>query len=123
MGEPQKPSGAAQLHIIVKRDEGPDEPQGGKDWAGNLGWLRWLIPAKAEALVTVPDAEAGRMLRMLERAVTALPWSATVIVTLFAAPAAHLPPIGTIIVVVLEIVVPPLAVLRSRRNDHDESDS
>jgi len=123
MGEPQKPSGAAQLHIIVKRDEGPDDPQSGKGWAGNLGWLRWLIPAKAEAMVTVPGAEAGRMLRMLERAGIAVTWSATVIVTLFGASTAHLPPIGTIIVVVLEIVVPPVAVLRARRNDGDRSDS
>jgi hypothetical protein len=123
MGEPQKPSGAARLHIIVKRDDSPDDPQSGKSWGGNLGWLRWLIPAKAEALVTVPGAEAGRMLRMLERAGTAVTWSATVILTLFGASAAHLPPIGTTIVVVLEIVVPPLAVLRARRNDDDKSDS
>jgi hypothetical protein len=123
MGEPQDPSGAARLHIIVRRDEDPDDPQGGKGWAGNLGWLRWLIPAKAEALFTLPGAEAGRMLRMLERAGTAVTWSVTVIVTLFGAATAHLPPIGTIIIVVLEIVVPPLAVLRARGNDDDKSDS
>jgi hypothetical protein len=122
MGEPREPSDAARLHIIVKRDEGPDDQQSGKDWTGHLGWLRWVIPAKAEALLTLPGAEAGRLLRMLERAGTAVSGPATVIATLFGAAAAHLPPIGTTIVVVLEIVVPPAVALRARRNDDDKSD-
>jgi hypothetical protein len=116
----EAPSGAARLHVIVRRDEGLDR-DGGEAWVGNrvLGWLRFIIPATAEALVTVPDAEAGRLLRMLERAAAAVTWSATVIGTLFGASAAHLPPIGTVIVVVLEIVVPPVA-LRARRSDDDK---
>jgi hypothetical protein len=117
-----KPSRAATLHIIVKRDQGPDDRESGEDLPGNrilgwLWWLRWFIPATVEAWLTVPDAEAGRLLRMLERAAVAVTWSATVIGTLFAASAAHLPPIGTTIVVVLEIVVPPVAMLRARRGD------
>lgn len=123
MVEPREPSDAAQLHIIVKRDEGPDDRESGKDWTGNLGWLRWLVPAWAEARLTLPGAEAGRLLRMLERAATAVVTPATVIATLFGASAAHLPPIGTTVVVVLEIVVPPVTALRARRNDDDKSDS
>jgi hypothetical protein len=124
MGEPKEPSGAARLHIIVKRDEGPDDRRNDEAWGGNpvLGWLRWLIPATAEALVTVPGAEAGRLLRMVERAAAGITWSATVIGTLFGASAAHLPPIGTTIVVVLEIVVPPTAMLRARRGDDKDDD-
>jgi len=38
-----------------------------------------------------------------------------VICTLFGASSAHLPPAGTTILVVLEIVIPPV-VFRSRRN-------
>lgn len=121
MEELPKPSDAAQLHIIVKRDEGPDERESGEGWAENrvFGWLRWLIPATAEARVTVPGAEAGRLLRMLERTAVAVTWSATVISTLFGASAAHLPPIGTTIVIVLEIAVPPV-MLRARRREDDE---
>jgi len=94
-----EPSSAATLHIIVKRDQDPE---------------------RVEALLTVPEKEAGRLLRMLERAAVAVTWSATVIGTLFGASAAHLPPIGTTIVVVLEIVVPPVVMLRARRGDDDK---
>jgi hypothetical protein len=120
MEELPKPSDAAQLHIIVKRDDGPDDREGGQARTGNpvSGWLRWLIPASAEARVTVPGTEAGRLLRMLERATIAITWSATVIGTLFGAPAAHLPPAATTIVVVLELAAPPV-VLRARRDDDE----
>lgn len=61
MEELPKPSDAAQLHIIVKRDDGPDGREGGEAWTGNpvFGWLRWLIPATAEARVTVPGTRPG----------------------------------------------------------------
>ena len=119
-----KPSRAATLHIIVRRDQSPDDRESGEDLGGNrircwLWWLRWLIPATVEAWLTVPDAEAG-LLRMLERVAVAVTWSAAVIATLFGASAAHLPPIGTTIVIVLEIVVPPVVMLRARRGDDDK---
>jgi len=125
MGEQKEPSDAARLHIIVKRDEGLDDRGSNGTGGGNraLGWLRSLIPATAEALVTVPGAEAGRLLRLVERVAAGITWSATVIGTLFGAPAAHLPPIETTIVIVLEIVVPPTAILRARRGHDDKDDS
>lgn len=124
MREQKEPSDAARLHIIVKRDEGPGDRGNNGAGGGNrmLGWLRWLIPATAEALVTVPGAEAGRLLRLVERAAAGITWSATVIGTLFGASAAHLPPIETTIVVVLEIVVPPAAILRARPGDDDKDE-
>lgn len=56
---------------------------------------------------------------MLERATIAITWSATVIGTLFGASAAHLPPAGTTIVLVLELAAPPI-ILRARRSDDDK---
>lgn len=116
-----EPSSMAELHIIVKRDEGPDAPEVRVGWPANhlFGWLRWLLPATAEARVTIPGTEAGLLLGMLERITVAVTWSATVIGTLFGASAAHLPPAGTITIVVLEILA-PLVMLRARRGSVDK---
>jgi hypothetical protein len=116
-----EPSGKAELHIIVKQDESPDVPEGNVDWTASpmLRWLRWLVPSTAEVWVTVPGTEADRLLRMLERITVAVTWPATVIGTLFGAAAAHLPPAGTITVVVLEIAAPPV-MLRARRGSVDK---
>jgi hypothetical protein len=117
------PSAAAELRIILKGNDAPGEREELEDypaWTVNrvLGWLRWLVPAAVWVRVSVPGTEAGRLLRMLERVTIAVTWSATVLGTLFGA-SAHLPPIGTIIVVVLETVVPAV-ILRARRRDNDE---
>lgn len=121
----REPSAAAELRIILKRDDAPDDREELEDypaWTVNrvLGWLRWLVPAAVWVRVSVPGSEAGRLLRMLERVTVAVTWSATVLGTLFGASAAHLPPIGTIIVVVLEIAVPAVILLRACRRDNDE---
>jgi hypothetical protein len=55
-----------------------------------------------------PGDGAGRKLRTLERITLAAVWATAVICTLFGAGSAHLPPAGTIILVVLEIVIPPV---------------
>jgi hypothetical protein len=120
----QQPSAAAELRIILKRGDAPDDRVELEDYPGwtvnrVLGWLRWLVPAAVWVRVSVPGSEAGRLLRMFERVTVAVTWSATVLGTLFGASAAHLPPIGTIIVVVLEIVV-PLVILRGGRRGSDE---
>jgi hypothetical protein len=61
--------------------------------------------------VTVPGADSVPLLRMLEHVTFAIAWPTAVIGTLFGASAAHLPPIGTTIVVMLEVVIPAVVLL------------
>jgi hypothetical protein len=105
----QKLTAAAELRIIMKED----------DSNRVFSWLRRLLPAAIWLRVMVPDAEAGQLLRTLERVTVAVTWPTTVIGTLFGASAAHLPPAGTTTVVVLEIVAPAV-MLRARRGDSDK---
>jgi hypothetical protein len=100
----QEPTAAAEIHIELRSVDRPRLP----------AWLLWFIPAAIGLRLTVPAAESVPMLRMLERVTYAIAWPTGVIGTLFGAAAAHLPPIGTTILVALEIVVPAL-VLRGRR--------
>ena len=56
----------------------------------------------------------GPLNARLERVLLGVAWAATVPSTLYGAAAAHLPPQGALVVIVLEIVVPPV-VFRSWR--------
>jgi hypothetical protein len=59
--------------------------------------------------------DSDQMLRTVERMVLAVMWPFAVIGTLFGAGSAHLSPAGATIVIVLEILIPPL-VFRGRRS-------
>jgi hypothetical protein len=111
------PTADAELRIELRRDSRQEE---GAPTAGSRlpGWLRWLVPAAIGLRVTVPGTASVPLLRMLERVTFAIAWPTGVIGTLFGASAAHMPPIGTTIVVALEVVI-PAAVLRGRRSRDD----
>jgi hypothetical protein len=117
----EEPTAEAELHILLRRDGASDGRQDDAGWTGNraLTWLRRLVPAAVWVRVIVSDAEVGRLLRTLERITLAVTWPAAVIGTLFGAAAAHLPPAGTTIVVVLEIAIPTV-MLRMRRSTSNE---
>jgi hypothetical protein len=104
------PSSRAEIFIYLDSDDAANRP-------GNrlFSWLRRFGPAKVGMRLAVPDAEAGQMLRTLERMVLAVMWPFAVIGTLFGAGSAHLSPVGATIVVVLEILV-PLLIFRGRRS-------
>lgn len=109
----EAPTAAAELRVELRRDSGQ---AGGTSADGSQlpGWLLWLVPAAIALRVTVPAADSVPLLRMLERVTFAIAWPSGVIGTLFGASAAHLPPIGTTVVVALEVLI-PAAVFRGRR--------
>ena len=117
----EEPTAEAELHILLRRDGAPDGRQDGAGWTANraLTWLRRLVRAAGWVRVIVSDAEAGRLLRTLERITLTVAWPTAIIGTLFGAAAAHLPSAGTTIVVVLEIAIPPV-ILRTRHSTSDK---
>lgn len=107
------PTAAAELRLELRRDSRQDEHPSADGRPGLPAWLLWLVPAAIALRITVPGADSVPLLRMLERVTFAIAWPSGVIGTLFGASAAHLPPIGTTIVVALEVVIPAV-VLRGR---------
>ena len=118
----QQPTAAAEIYIVLIPSHLPEGQQEGADWAGHRGLakLRRFGPA-VRVGVTVPPAQASQLLRVFERIALAVTWQATVIGSLVGAAAAHLPPAGTTIVVVLEIAIPPV-LLRKRRGHQGHTD-
>lgn len=104
------PSSGAEIFIYLDSDDAADRPSNRM-----FSWLRRFGSTKMRMRLAVPDAEADQMLRTLERMVLAVMWPFAVVGTLFGAGSAHLPPTCTTIVVVLEILVPPL-LFRGRRS-------
>jgi hypothetical protein len=107
------PTAAAELRFELRHDSRQDQGTSADGRPRLPAWLLWLIPAAIAFRVTVPAADSVPLLRMLERVTFAIAWPSGVIGTLFGASAAHLPPIGTTIVVALEVVIPAV-VLRGR---------
>ena len=110
----REPTAAAELVIETRPAGDPEAGDADRTEIRKPRWLRWLLPTSVRVRIVVPGGHADRLLGMLERITFAIAWLAAVIGTLFGAAAAHLPPIGTTIVVVLEIVVPPLTFRRPR---------
>jgi hypothetical protein len=118
------PSSRAEIFIYLDSDDAADRPgnrhldsDDAADRPRNrlFSWLRRFGPAKVGMRLVVPDADADQMLRTVERMVLAVMWPFAVIGTLFGAGSAHLSPASATIVVVLEILIPPL-VFRGRRS-------
>ena len=110
----EMPTAAAELRFELSRDSGQAEDTSA-DRSRLPGWLLWFVPAAIALRVTVPAADSVPLLRMLERVTFAIAWPSGVIGTLFGASAAHLPPVGTTVLIALELVIPP-ALLRGRRD-------
>jgi hypothetical protein len=110
------PSPRAEIFVYLDSDDAADAADAA-DRPGNrlFGWLRRLGPAKVGMRLAVPDDNADQMLRTLERMVLAVMWPFAVIGTLFGAGSAHLSPASATIVVVLEILVPPVVFRGGRR--------
>jgi hypothetical protein len=117
----EEPSASAEVYVykIPLGDElGGTSVTAGARWS-RTNMPRLLGPIAAGMRVKVPPGESGRLLRMIERITLGATWAAGVTGTFFGAAAAHLPPAGTVAVLLLEITVPPV-VFRSRRRKDDE---
>jgi hypothetical protein len=116
--ENPEPTPAAEIFIVLIPGNSTEGQQDIVEWTGSrrLAWLRRLGPKAFGVGISVPPAQASQLLRVFERVALAGMWQATVIGSLVGAAAAHLPPAGTTIVVVLEIVTPPVLLrMRQRR--------
>lgn len=116
----EEPSASAEVYVYKI----PGDEFGGTSVTARTGWSRTnkprlLGPIAAGIRIKVPPGESGRLLGTIERITLGTTWAAGVTGTFFGATAAHVPPAGTIAVIVLEIIVPPV-VFRSRRRKDDE---
>jgi hypothetical protein len=116
----EEPSASAEVYVYKV----PGDESGGTSVTARTGWSRTNTPRlfgpiAAGIRIKVPPGESGRLLRTIERITLGTTWAAGVTGTFFGATAAHVPPVGTIAVIVLEIIVPPV-VFRSRRRKDDE---
>jgi hypothetical protein len=107
------PSSRAEIFIYLDSDDAADAAD--RPTNRLFSWLGRFGPAKVGLRLAVPDANSDQMLRTLEQIVLAVMWPFAVIGTLFGAGSAHLSPASATIVVVLEILVPPV-VFRGRRS-------
>ena len=114
--ESPEPTRAAEIFIVLIPGNSTESQQDIAEWTGSrrLARLRRLGLSAFGVGISVPPAQASQLLRVFERVALAGMWQATVIGSLMGATAAHLPPAGTTVVVVLEIVTPP-ALFRMRR--------
>jgi hypothetical protein len=82
---------------------------------------RLYRPLTARMGIKVPADASDRLLTTVENVTLGFTWSGTVLGTLFGAGAAHLPPAGTLTVVVLEVLGPPVLFFRRRKSRQPDS--
>lgn len=112
------PSAEAELYVHMEpRREQPAEASGTE--STHQGLIKKLGPFTARLRMQMPGTASEHMLGTVERISLGVTWAGTVIGTFYAAGAAHLPPAGTVTVVVLEILVPPV-VFRTRRHPRED---
>jgi hypothetical protein len=115
------PSADAELYVYLEsRGEQPAEAPGME--STHQGLIKKLGPFTARFRMKMPGTASEHMLGTIERISLGVTWAGTVIGTFYAAGAAHLSPEGTLTVVVLEILVPPVLFRTRKRPREDRSD-
>src|SRR5689334_20432099 len=107
--DPMYPAPSALAEVFVWKFPSGGQPEGMPVTTGNrTNLLRQPGPIAAGAKISVPPHESGKLLRTIENITLGASWAGGVTGTFFGAAATHLPSAGTVTLIVLEVLIPPI---------------
>lgn len=120
--DPMYPDPSASAEVYVWKIPPGGQPAGAPVTTGDrANMLRQLGPIAAGVKINVHPRESGKLLRTVENITLGVSWAGGVTGTFFGAAATHLPSAGTITLIVLEILIPPIFFRGRRRKDVESS--